>query len=201
MSKIASNMKIRLFTLLALLSTGHLHAAEKVEIFNDKDLTGWKIQDAAYWSVKDGVLTGQSDEKKQNSILWTEEQFKDFTLEFDFRFSGDIDSGVFLRHVDDQIQIGISRSLQRDLTGSPYIGSKGKYTAEAEGVSELLKDGEWNRMKITVKGKGYTVEINGKQVLDYQSDTLIGEGPVGFQVHSGVVMKIEFKDISLEKLD
>ncbi|WP_193211820.1 3-keto-disaccharide hydrolase [Luteolibacter marinus] len=181
----------------ALLLPGFAAAAPE-KIFNGTGLEGWKTKGAAYWSAADGVLKGESDDKKQGSVLWTEKEFRDFTLEFDFRFSGDIDSGVFLRHEVDQIQIGVSRSLKRDLTCSPYIGSKGGYPQEAEGVKDLLKAGEWNHMKIVAKGDTYTVSLNGTQVIEYHSDTARESGPVGLQVHPGVKMKIEFRDVTVD---
>lgn len=183
--------------LAALFSTLQ---AEPVAIFDGESLDGWRIQDGAYWTAKDGVLTGESDERKLNSILWTEKSYRDFTLSLEFLFRGDIDSGIFLRHVDDQIQIGTSRSLRRDMTGSPYIGSKGRYTAEAEGVAELLKEGEWNRMTVTARGPRYLVTLNGQEVLDYDSDTALEEGPIGLQVHSGMEMRIDFRNLTLEEL-
>lgn len=191
-------MKIRLFLASLLLSGFSIAAPEK--LFDGKTLTGWKLKGSDYWTAADGILKGESDDKKQNSILWTEKSYKDFTVEFDFRFSGDIDSGIFLRNENEQIQIGTSRSLKRDMTGSPYIGSKGKYPQEAEGVKDLLKVGEWNKMKIVAKGNTYTVSLNGKQVIEYVSDTAKSEsGPLGLQIHPGVKMKIEFKDLTVEE--
>ena len=60
---------------------------------------------------------------------------------------GTIDSGIFIRTEKQQIQIGESGSLKRDLTGSPYIPGKG-YPVEAENVKELLKMDDWNTMKV-----------------------------------------------------
>ena len=186
--------------LACLLCVGFAEA-EPEKIFNGTSLEGWKAKGPAeYWSAADGVLKGESDDKKQASVLWTEKSFKDFTAELEFRFSGDIDSGVFLRHENDQIQIGTSRSLKRDLTGSPYIGSKGKYPQEAVGVKELLKADDWNKMKIVAKGNTYTVSLNGKQVVEYVSDTAKESGPLGLQIHAGVKMKIEFRNLTVEPL-
>jgi hypothetical protein len=186
--------------LLASLLFPTIVVAAPEKIFNGTGLEGWKVQGAAYWTVADGVLKGESDDKQQNSVLWTEKSFKDFTVELDFKFSGDIDSGIFLRHENEQIQIGTSRSLKRDLTGSPYIGSKRGYPQEAVGVKDLLKSDDWNRMKIVAKGKTYTVSLNGKQVIEYVSDTAKESGPIGLQIHPGVKMKIEFKDVTVEGL-
>lgn len=197
--RVSGNMK-RLF-LSALLLAQPLAAAEPVKLFNGDSLAGWKVQGASYWTVADGVLTGRSDEKMQNSVLWTEASYRDFTLELDFRFSGDVDSGVFLRHENEQIQIGTSRSLKRDMTGSPYIGSKRGYPQEAAGVKEAMKGGEWNHMTITARGGHYTVSINGKQVIEYTSDTARESGPVGLQVHPGVQMQVDFRNVVLKPLD
>lgn len=191
------DMKMKILTLLLLISAV---SAEPEKIFNGKDLDGWKIQGAPYWKANDGVLTGESDEKLLNSVLWTEKDYKDFSVSFEFRHEGDVDSGVFLRTENDQIQIGVSRSLQRDMTGSPYIGSKRGYPQEAQGVKDVVKPGEWNRMKILAKGGVYTVFINDRRVIEYVSDTAKESGPVGLQVHPGVRMKIEFRDIAVEAL-
>ena len=187
-------------TLLSLLLTlGALHATPEA-IFNGKDLTGWKVEGAEYWSAKEGVLIGQSDAKKEHSNLWTEKQFTDFTLKAEFRYQGRMDSGVFVRAFNDQIQLGISSSLKRDMTCSPYIASLGKYPVEAKGVDKLLKEGEWNQLSITAKGPSYVVTLNGTQVLDYTSGTAKEKGPIGLQVHQGFDMKIEFRNLTVEAI-
>ncbi|WP_367874422.1 DUF1080 domain-containing protein [Luteolibacter sp. Populi] len=184
--------------LLASLFFSGLAAAEPEKIFNGTGLEGWNVKGATYWTAADGVLKGESDDKKQGSILWTDKSYKDFTVELEFRFSGDVDSGVFLRGEADQIQIGTSRSKKRDMTASPYIGPKSGYPQEAAGVKELLKEGDWNKMKIVAKGGTYTVSLNGKQVVEYVSDTAKESGPLGLQIHPGVKMKIEFKNVTVE---
>jgi hypothetical protein len=156
------------------------------------------------WTFADGILTGKSDAKKQGSILWTNSKFKDFTLQGEFKFPAHvekdrIDSGVFLRTEVDQIQIGVSGSLKRDLTCSPYISKTGKYPVEAN-VKDILKPGEWNAFSITAQGNHYLVSLNGKQVLDYTSETGVPEGPIGLQVHPGVEMIIEFRNLDVKPL-
>ena len=137
-------------------------------IFNGKDLTGWKApkgNDAAGWyKAVDGVLKVQSGPKKKGSILWTRKKYRNFVMEFDFRFGeGVVDSGVHVRN-QDQIQIGISGSLKRDMTCSPYIPGKG-YPVEAKNIKKLLKAKEWNTMRIQAIGKEYTVWLQGEKVL------------------------------------
>lgn len=187
--------------LLLLVLAAGLAQAAPVPLFDGKSLDGWRVEGADYWKVHDGVLVGQSDAGKKNSILWTKKEFTDFSLELEFRFSGHIDSGVFLRHQTDQIQIGISGSLKRDMTGSPYISKKRGYPVEGKGVKELLKEEEWNRMKIVVRGNKYVVSLNGSEVMTYESDTAVEKGPIGLQVHPGLVMKVEFRDVTVEELE
>jgi hypothetical protein len=191
-------MKIRILT--TLLSSALISLAAPEAIFDGKTLEGWEVKGAPVWTVTDGAIIGHNGPGKKGSILWTKEEFTDFVFETKFHFEGRIDSGVFLRHENDQIQMGISGSLKRDMTASPYIASKRGYPAEAEGATKLLKEGEWNSMRITAKGNVYTVELNGKEVMKYTSDTARKTGPIGLQVHGGIDMKIAFKDLTLEEL-
>ncbi len=191
-------MKIK--ALACLLATTLISHAAPEAIFNGKSLDGWKVKGIAPWTAGEGILTGQSEETKKGSILWTEKKYADFVFECEFRFNGRIDSGVFLRNENDQIQIGVSGKLKRDMTASPYIASARSYPVEAKGIAELLKEGEWNKMKITAKGNVYTVELNGKEVMTYTSETAAKEGPIGLQVHPGLDMKIEYKNITLASL-
>lgn len=170
-------------------------------LFNGKDLSGWKVpDDNIWWLVADGVLQVRSGPEQKGSVLWTEQEFESFVLDLEFKFvSGTIDSGVHLRN-EDQIQIGISGSLKRDMTASPYIPGKG-YPVEAEGVAELLKMEDWNTMKIEVRGMDYTVSLNGKKVMTYTTDTGKAKGPIGLQLHGKRDMGIDFRNIRVAELD
>ena len=80
-------------------------------IFNGTDLSGWRVAGAEYWSVKDGLLVGESDAAKKGSMLYTEKAYGDVIVEGEVRFDGEIDSGFMLRKLEVQVQIGVSRSL------------------------------------------------------------------------------------------
>ena len=157
------------FRLTAVLLTGFAFVtlaqdSELKSIFNGKDLSGWVVpKENVYFTATDGVLSIKNGPKQKGQTLWTEDEYSDFALEFDFKFGeGNIDSGIYIKNEKEQIQIGISGSLKRDMTGSPYIPGKG-YPVEAEGVKELLKMDDWNTMRIEVKGKTYTTFLNGKK--------------------------------------
>jgi hypothetical protein len=178
-----------------------LVAQEKFEpVFNGKDLSGWKAPEKNVWYlVQDGILQLRSSEDKKGSVLWTEKEYENFVMELEFKFiSGTIDSGVHVKS-DDQIQIGISGSLKRDMTASPYIPGKG-YPVEAEGVKELLKMDDWNQMRIEVRGTEYAVSLNGKKVMTYKSESGKAKGPIGLQLHGDRDMAIDYRNLKVGEL-
>ena len=173
-------------------------------IFNGRDLSGWKVpENNTWWMVEDGAIRCKSGPKKRGSNIWTEKTYRDFIVEFDFRMGeGVVDSGIFLRTSNQQVQIGISGSKKRDMTGSVYVPGK-SYPLEAKGVKALLKLKDWNTMKVKVVGKVYTITLNGSEVLVYKDQTgkAVEEGPIGFQLHPGRNMAIAFRHITLTELE
>jgi hypothetical protein len=177
-------------------------------LFNGKDLTGFKVPEPnVWWKVVDDVLVGESDgvsaDQKKGNVLYTEKSYKNFALESDVRFGDNIDSGFMYAGKpgpDIQVQIGVSRSLKVDMTGSIYY--KGKYPepARAKGVDKLLKLGDWNHVRIECQGKTSKVWLNGQHVLTWDCPDETKPGPIGLQIHPGVVMKVEFKNLKVAEL-
>lgn len=193
--------RLALAILSAALLVQTLPAQEKFEpIFNGKDLSGWKVPaDNIWYLVNDGILQIRSSPDQKGSVLWTEKEYSNFVMELEFKFiAGTVDSGVHVK-CEDQIQIGISGSLKRDMTASPYIPGKG-YPVEAEGVKELLKLDDWNQMRIEVRGMEYAVSLNGKKVMTYKSDTGKEKGPIGLQLHGGKDMSIDYRNLKISEL-
>jgi hypothetical protein len=191
-----------LYVLVLFLSLqGFSQNVKLKKSFNGKDLKGWVIPDGnLWWTVNNKILEANSDPAKKGTILWTEKSYTNFVVELDFLMGeGRVDSGVFLRTEKQQIQIGESGSLKRDMTGSPYIPGKG-YPVEAERMKEILKLKDWNTIKIKANGGEYTVWMNGEEVMNYDSDTAIENGPIGLQLHPGRDMHISFRNIKIGKL-
>lgn len=75
-------------------------------LFNGKDLTGWD-GDPSLWSVKDGVLHGETTEqipaKGNTFIIWKDGLVKDFELRLSFRCNATNNSGIQYRskHITD----------------------------------------------------------------------------------------------------
>ena len=187
-----------------LTSATALVAGPKLKpIFNGKDLSGWEVPDgndeAGWYKAVEGVLKIQSGPKKKGSILWSKKKYRNFVVEFEFRMGeGRVDSGVHVR-TKDQIQIGISGSLNRDMTCSPYIPGKG-YPVEAKNIKKLLRPKDWNTMRIQAIGKEYTVWLQGEKVMIYKSESAIEEGPLGIQLHGKRNMSIDYRNLKLAEL-
>jgi len=133
--------------------------------------------------------------------MYTEKSYTDFALESDVRFADGIDSGfIYGGKPELQVQIGVSRSLKVDMTGSIYY--KGKYPPEARAtnVDKLLKLNEWNTIRMEVKGKTTKVWLNGQHVLTFDCPEATTGGPVGLQIHPGVKMKVEFRNLKIAEL-
>ena len=197
------NSKLFIGVLWLGLAGGVLGQPQPKSIFNGKDFTGWEVpkgnEAAGWYKAVDGVLKIENGPRKKGSILWTKKKYRDFIMTFEFRFGeGVVDSGVHVRNRD-QIQIGISGSLKRDMTCSPYIPGKG-YPVEAKNIKKLLKAKDWNKMIIQAVGKEYTVWLQGEKVMTYKSDSAIAEGPIGIQLHGNRVMAIDFRKLVVSKL-
>ena len=175
------------------------------KLFDGKSLEGWECKPpelASHWKVKEGkILHGENPDEK-GSILWTTDEYTDYELELDYQaLTDDYDSGVFPRGEGTQVQIGISRSLQRDMTACIYApkDDQGAYPGQTDKVSEFHRPGEWNHLRIIVTGQRIQTFLNGEPFVDYESVTMNEKGPVGLQLHPNVHMAMQFRNITIKE--
>jgi hypothetical protein len=194
--------------MFATLVIGWAADPEFQPLGNGRDLAGWHggspTDDSrtapTSWRVEDGILIGESDAALNESYLWTDASYGDFVLEFDVRWSGDIDSGVMLREPQIQLQLGVSRSLQRDMSGSFYVAADRGYpeAGRAPEAARLLRPaGAWNTFRLEARGDTFAVWINGQPAARYTDARFPAAGPLGLQVHGGVRMRVEFRNLRL----
>lgn len=195
---------------LYLAVTVHGAAAEPkfVPLFNGRDLTNFKAEESkAFWRAENGVLVGENDPAMKGNYLWTEKEYRDFVIEFDVRWKTTtprgVDTGLEMRKPKIQLQLGVSGSLRVDMTGSFYTGGKPAYPEEgqAKEARKLMKpEGEWNTFRIQAKGDTFTCWINGVKASDYTNPKFSGAAPLGFQIHPGVAMKCEYRNVRIAEL-
>ena len=207
----AMNPRSLALTLIVSLAAafGCLAAEPKLEpLFNGKDLTGFKAEESkAFWRVEDGVLIGENDAAKKGNYLWTEKEYRDFVIEFDVRWKGTpprgVDTGLEMRKPNIQLQLGISGSLKVDMSGSFYTGGKPAYpeAGQAKEAKTLMKpEGEWNTFRVQAKGDTFTCWINGQKASEYTDPKFSGAAPLGLQIHPGVEMKVEYRNVKIAEL-
>jgi hypothetical protein len=192
--------------LLLLALTTSSFAQGNKKLFDGKTLNGWVCDPGdlvSHWSVKKGqILHGENPDQK-GSMLWTTEEFTDYELELEYQtLTDDYDTGVFPRGDGHQVQIGISRSLQRDMTACIYApkDGKGAYPGQTDKVADFHQVGAWNHLKIIVSGKRIQTILNGEPFVDYEGITLNQKGPIGLQLHGGVHMAVQFRNIKIKKI-
>ncbi len=190
-----------LFVAAALSLSGGMFAGDLPSVFTGRNFDGWQLPEHnIWWTVKNGILKLDSGPNKKGSTLWTLKEYGNFIMEFEFKMGrGTVDTGIYIRTSKEQIQIGISGSLKRDMTASPYIAGKG-YPVEAKNIKQILKPKDWNHMTIVAIGKNYSVWLNGMHVMSYDSESAIRRGPVGIQLHGGKDMSAAYKNIAIAEL-
>ena len=197
----------KLQKLALVLAIGFIVAGcdSSMNLFDGKSLEGWEcdpLEQAGDWKAVDGELLGENHGELA-SIIWTKQVFRDFEVELDYiTLTDDYDTGIFIRGLSHQVQIGISRSLQKDMTACIYApkDDQGSYPGQTDKVTAIHKMGEWNHLKVIVTGMRIQTILNGEPMVDYTGVVLVDEGPIGLQLHGGVHMSVKFKNIKVREL-
>jgi hypothetical protein len=130
-----------------------------VQLFNGKDLTGWKPDKenpAAAWKVEDGALISPG----HGPELINQSKFEDFRLHIEFNYGPNANSGIYLRgRYEVQVE---SNSAQEP--ASHHTG--GVYGFLASSPELPHKPGEWQAFDITLVGRMITVVQNGQTIID-----------------------------------
>ena len=158
---------IHMKTLIALFTLGTLAIAGETQIFNGKDLAGWKGR-LEFWSVKDGAITGQTTKEnpaKTNTFLVWEGEVGDFELTCKYKLvdangesKGFGNSGIQYRSKVVNPEYSVVAGYQADMEcGKTYSGilyeEKGRGILAKRGEKVVIheKDGP-NKTKIEKTG-------------------------------------------------
>jgi hypothetical protein len=193
---------------LALSAVSPAEEPNLAPLFNGKDFANFKAEETKeFWRIENGVLVGENNAALKSNYLWTEKSYGDFVLEFDVRWKATtdrgVDTGIEMRSPKIQLQLGTSGSLRVDMSGSFYTGGKPAYPEEGqakEAKTLMHPEGEWNTFRIQAKGDTFSCWINGKKASEYTDPKFSGAAPLGFQIHGGVVMKCEYRNIKIVEL-
>ncbi len=172
----------------------------KVVIFNGKDFTGWDANEK-YWRIENGEIVGQSKEPDHPyDYLCTTRTVKDFRLTLKIKLIPNTEnSGIQFRSIrlSRQEMKGPQADVGKTWWGHLY-DEHGKGLVTKESGERFVKENDWNTYEIVAVGSRIRTAINGNLCADVDDDTLLKQGVIGLQIHSGGPTEVRFKDIQLE---
>lgn len=179
--------------------------AQKTSIFNGKDLTGWTNYGTELWYVENGLLVCESGPDKQYGYLATKKHYDDFELTLEFKQEADGNSGVFIRSTVEGTKVSgwqVEVAPPGKHTGGVYESYGRGWLIKPEAEKEkALKEGEWNLMKIRVKGDKLTSWLNGEKMIHIKDEKIgQGKGSIALQIHDGGGIKVKWRNLVVKEL-
>ncbi len=161
-----------------------------ISLFNGRDLSGW-IGNTNGYEADEGVLVVVPARGGGN--LYTEKQFSDFILRFEFKLTPGANNGLGIRAPLDGDAAYLGMELQildnsadkyKDLKSYQYHGSIYGVVPAKRGY--LNPVGEWNTEEVITRGKRVTVKLNGTVILDADITDAIQNGTLDGREHPGL---------------
>ncbi|HTN74264.1 MAG TPA: DUF1080 domain-containing protein [Pirellulaceae bacterium] len=158
-------------------------------IFDGKTLTGWQGATDGY-QVVDGAIQCIA---KKGGFLYTDKEYGDFHLKFEFKLTPGANNGVGIRapkggdpaYVGMEIQVLDDTADQyKNLKEYQYHGSI--YGVAAAKRGHQKKVGEWNTEEIIAKGKHIQIILNGETIVDADIEKLSTPKTVDGNNHPGL---------------
>ncbi|SHF41034.1 protein of unknown function [Mariniphaga anaerophila] len=174
-------------------------------LFNGKNLDGWKIHGTEKWFVEDELLVCESGPDEEYGYLSTEKFYDDFELKVEFLQEADGNSGVFFRSTFEGTKVSgwqVEVAPPNHDTGGIYESyGRGWLVQIPDEKENILKMGEWNKMKIRAVGGHITTWLNGQQMVDIEDEKIgEGKGSIALQIHSGGGIRVKWKNLKIKEL-
>jgi len=186
----------RWMLIFAILTFGALAAGaedgEWKQLFNGKDLTGWKHVGPGKMYVEDGLIKTDGG---MGLLYWTGGKVSDCAIRVVFRMRDKNDnSGVFIRiplepreewmpvHYGYEVQIDNEPEKSKE---DDYHYTAGLYSLTKPLVKAGKPGPEWNTMEITLDGPRTIVVLNGQKVTDYTEGQPVPERKFDFEPQHG----------------
>jgi hypothetical protein len=174
-------------------------------LFNGKNLDGWKIHGTEKWYVEDGLLICESGPDAEYGYLSTEKFYDDFELEVEFLQEADGNSGVFFRSTFEGTKVSgwqVEVAPPNHDTGGIYESyGRGWLVQIPDEKEDILKMGEWNKLKIRAEGGHVTTWLNGQQMVDINDEKIAeGKGSIALQIHSGGGIRVKWRNLNVREL-
>lgn len=200
-------MKLKIFILISTIVCQFSLVAQSnnISLFNGENLDGWIKHGTELWYALDGEIVCESGPEKGYGYLSTEQFYDDFILTVEFKQEANGNSGIFFRSTLEGTKI----SGWQVEVAPPGSNSGGIYESYGRGwlikpdpsKDSALKMGEWNLMKIRVKGNKVKTWLNGVQMISINDEKIgKGKGAIALQIHDGGGIKVRWKNLILKKI-
>lgn len=201
----------RLFAIAIAFTSLTAMAQDWQPLFNGKDLKGWTQKNGeAPFKVENGTIVGYTKMKTPNSFLCTKKSYGDFILEFEFKITDGLNSGVQLRsHSYKSYQNYRVHGYQFEIDPSGRAWTGGIYDEARRGwlypltknpsAKPAFKNNEWNKARVEAYGNNIRTWVNGIACTDLWDDA-DKEGFIALQVHAIGNQNDEGKTVSWRNL-
>lgn len=200
-------MKLKIFILISTLVSHFSLVAQSnnISLFNGENLDGWIKHGTELWYASNGEIICESGPDKGYGYLSTEKYYDDFILTVEFKQEANGNSGIFFRSTLEGTKI----SGWQVEVAPPGSNSGGIYESYGRGwlikpdpsKDSALKMGEWNLMKIRVKGNKVKTWLNDVEMISINDEKIgKGKGAIALQIHDGGDIKVRWKNLILKKI-
>ena len=206
--------------LIAVTPGAQGQAGEWKQLFNGKDLAGWKHVGPGEMTVEDGLIRTHGG---MGLLYWTGGKLGNCVIRVVFKMRDHNDnSGVFIRIPIEPreewmpVNYGYEVQIDNEAAGEDEYHITGMLYSLTKPLARAGKPGpEWNTMEITLNGPRTIVVLNGVKVTDYtegdpvpekrlkfgpERGTRPNEGYFGLQNHSDQDV-VFFKEVAVRMLE
>jgi hypothetical protein len=163
------------------------------QLFNGKDLSGWKHVGKGSMSVENGMIRGHGG---LGLLYWTREKVSNCVIHIVYRMQKEnSNAGVFIRipiepH-EEWMPVHYGYEVQIDNHPETSNEDDYHYTGTLYSLTKpLAKPGkpgpQWNTMDITLDGTRTLVYVNGVKVTDYREGEAVPARKFDFEPHRGL---------------
>jgi len=184
----------------------------------------WKVENGALV----GWCTAEKQPAQNTFLIYRGGTFADFELKLDYKLTGN-NSGIQIRSIElPDVKLAMKgyqadMDAQQRFTGQFYeergrgfLAMRGQFNYIApdakkgivsslgsdEELKAIIKSDDWNSVHLIARGNTLIQMINGRVTSMLIDDDAAGrkmDGLIGFQVHRGPAMRVEFKNVRVKK--
>jgi hypothetical protein len=210
------NKRTTVFLLLAFLLPLALPAQQWQQLFNGKDLTGWKHVGPGEMTVANGLIQTHGG---MGLLYYTQARLGNAVIRVVYKMRDkDDNSGVFIRIPIEPreawMPVNYGYEVQIMNGADDYHATGCLYSLTKALARPGKGSGQWNTMEITLDGPRTIVSVNGAKITDYTEGQPVpprkedwepyrgprpNEGYIGLQNHSDNDI-VFFKEVAVKKL-